>query len=118
MLKEILNVLNVKTIEEAASLIKWGKVYVEKEEGDIILPPDHNKKEEAIAFLKAIVDNDDNRGIIMLKDGTWLDRIMDWDEYEDEDGNEYCDWIGWEWVRCKSVTHNYYGPEFETCITH
>lgn len=116
LLKETLDVLNVKTIEECASLIEWGKVYVEKEEKDYLLPPDHTN-EDAIAFLKAIADDSENRGTIMLKDGTWLDRILDWDEYEDEDGNEYCDPLGWEWVHCKPIFPGD-GWQFETRITH
>ena len=115
ILKETLDILNVEKIEEAAPLVEWGKVYIEKEAKDYLLPPDHNDQ-EAIAFLKAVVNNDENRGAIMLKDSTWLERILEWDEYEDEDGNEYSDCLGWEWVHCKPISPEWV-PKFETYIT-
>lgn len=111
LLQEVLDALNVKTIKEALPLIEWGKVYIEEEAKDNILPPDHTN-EECAAFLSLLdgVYDSYELGTIKLKDGTWLERVAKWDD----DDN----WIGWELIHCNHVTPNYDGPQFEACLTH
>ena len=120
LLEETLRELGVKTIDEAIPLIEWSNLFMEFKENRA-LAPSHTDAECA-AFLSAMSEEYDPfeqevSGTIMLKDGTWLDRIEEWDEYEDEDGNEYSDWLGWEWVHCKPISPEWV-PQFDTCITH
>lgn len=98
------------SIKEAAQLIEWANISMDfkKEIKDRALAPGHTY-EEAIAFLSAMAEDYDEceqqvSGTIMLKDGTWLDRIIYWGD-EDWD-NSY-----WKWVHRSTATHS--APQFK-----
>lgn len=109
LLKETLRDLGVKTIDEAIPLIKWANIHMEfKEIKDRALSPDHTDAQCA-AFLSAMAEEYDEcveqvSGTIMLKDGTWLTRIIYWD---DDDCDGY-----WKWSSRRTAEH-YEVPQFK-----
>jgi hypothetical protein len=109
LLKETLRDLGVNSINEAAQIIEWASIYMEfKEVKDRVLPPDHTNA-EVVAFLSAMAEEYDAfeqevRGTIMLKDGTWIVRVPDWDYNYDH---------FWKWSSRRSVAHSATVPLFE-----
>lgn len=107
LLYETLRELGVKTIDEAIPLIEWANIHMEfKELKDRALAPGHTDSECA-AFLSAMSEKYDPfeqevSGIIMLKDGTWLKRVMNWND-EDVDP-----WM--EWSHCEAVSAPRFKP--------
>lgn len=108
LLQETLNELGVKTIDEAIPLIEWSNLFMEfKEIKNRALAPSHTDAECA-AFLSAMSEEYDEfeqevSGTIMLKDGTWIERVIDWDD-EDIEGF-------WRWSRRRREIK---APQFKT----
>lgn len=103
LLEETLRDLGVKTIDEAIPLIEWSNLFMEfKEIKNRSLSPNHTDAECA-AFLSAMaaeydVYEQEVSGTIMLKDGTWITRIIYWD---DDDYDAY-----WKWSERRTAEHH------------
>lgn len=108
LLYETLRAMGVKTIDEAIPLIEWANIHMEfKELKDRALAPNHSDAECA-AFLSAMAEEynaseQEVSGVIMLKDGTWIKRVVNWDD----DVNS---WM--EWSHCEAIS----APEFKPLI--
>lgn len=106
LLEETLRDLGVKTLDEAISLIEWSNLFMEfKEIKNRSLSPGHTDAECA-AFLSAMAAEYDPfeqevSGTIMLKDGTWITRMLYWDDDDD---------AYWKWSR--RTAEHYKVPQF------